>query len=480
MCSLNEFEHDDFETDVMPRDRITSVNNVAESADVKSVCKVCGSKEIQVSLRNKNEYCKVCFLPILTHKFKATLGKSKVVRSTDSVLIAHSGKVNSTVLVHLIKANVNETSCKKIPFQCKVLYIDDGLVKKRTIEERQFIRNALVKEAESTQLLTYIVPLSKYTSDNIFEEIQPVNVPGINITRDDVAIQEIFNGLESDTARDELLRQLRRRLLVSAARSLNCNKVFLADTSVDLAVKVLGNISTGRGSQLPFDVAFSDTRCADVTLLRPLKDFTVDDVSGYLDCCKLCPIITSQKDDHSFSASIRTVARSFVCQLDSEFYGTVPTIYRTSEKLTARLGKLNNPKINIDIESNIDDNTCILCETVLNSCCSQDGQLSVVRAKLFSKLVSTTFVESSSSVTDNEETKSKYNVKQEKCYCLGNPLQKQSLQSYIIKKYLCYSCSLIFLHSNQTHITLPNFMLNTIQQKLHSMRLRDEISDFLL
>lgn len=108
--------------------RTTSVNDVAESADVKSVCKVCGSKEIQVSLRNKNEYCKVCFLPILTHKFKATLGKSKVVRSTDSVLIAHSGKVNSTVLVHLIKANVNEPSCKKIPFQCKVLYIDGKLI----------------------------------------------------------------------------------------------------------------------------------------------------------------------------------------------------------------------------------------------------------------------------------------------------------------------------------------------------------------
>lgn len=355
----------------------------------------------------------------------------------------------------------------------------DGLVKKRTIEERLFIRNALLKEAETTRLLTYIVSLSKYVSDNIYEEIQPVNVSEINITTDDFALQEMFYGLESDTARDELLRQLRRRLLVSAARSLNCNKVFLADTSVDLAVKVLGNISTGRGSQLPFDVAFSDARCTDVTLLRPLKDFTTDDVSGYLDCCKLCPIITSQKDNHSFSASIRTVARSFVCQLDSEFYGTVPTIYRTSEKLTARLGKLNNPKVNMDIESNIDDNTCILCETVLNSC-SQDGQLSVIRAKLFSKLVSTTFVESSSSVADNEQTKSKINAKQEKCYCLGNSLKKQSLQSYIIKKYLCYSCSLIFLRSNQTHTTLPNFMLNAIQRKLQSMRLRDEISDFLL
>nr|XP_003702646.1 PREDICTED: cytoplasmic tRNA 2-thiolation protein 2-A [Megachile rotundata] len=480
MCTLSEFEYDSVETEIPTRDRITSDSNATSLPDIKSLCKVCGSNEIQVSLRNKNNYCKVCFLGILTHKFKATLGKSKAIRPTDTVLVAHSGKANSTVLVHLIAANINESTFKKIPFHCKVLYIDDGMAKGRSVEERQCIRNALVNEAKSTQLLTYILPLSRCINDNVREEIQLADTLEIGTTREDTVVQEMFDRLESDTSRDELLRQLRRKLLVSAARRLNCNKIFVADTSVDLAIKVLGNVSTGRGSQLPFDVTFSDARCTDTTLFRPLKDLTGEDIVGYLNCHKLCPIITCQKYNHSFVASIRAAARNFVCQLDSEFYSTVPTIYRTSEKLASKLEKFDDSKNNVNIEVDVENDTCILCEMPLDSRCSGEGSLSVTRAKLFSKQVSTTFVDSSSSIADKKNIKCSNNLKGAKCCHLTNPLQKQSLHWYIVKKYLCYSCTLIFSDSKQTHITLPNFMLNSIERKLHSMHLYNEISDFLL
>lgn len=480
MCTLNEFEYDTAETEILSTDRLTSDNNVPSLPDIKSFCKVCGSNEIQVSLRNKNDYCKECFLGILTHKFKATLGKSKAIRPTDMVLVAHSGKANSTVLVHLIAANINESTFKKIPFRCKVLYIDDGMAKGRAMEERESIRNALVKEAESTRLPTYIVPLSRCVTDNVCEEIPLVDTSEIGTTREDTAIQEMFDRLKSDTSRDELLRQLRRKLLVSAAHRLNCNKIFVADTSVDLAIKVLGNVSTGRGSQLPFDVTFSDARRIDTILFRPLKDLTGEDIVGYLNCHKLCPIITCQKYNHSFVASIRAVARNFVYQLDSEFYSTVPTIYRTSEKLASKLEKFDDSKVNANVEVDVKNDTCILCEMPLDSLCSGEGSLSVTRAKLFSKQVSTTFVDSSTSITDKKNIRSLNISKGAKCCHLTNPLEKQSLHWYIVKKYLCYSCTQIFSDSNQTRITLPNFMLNSIQRKLHSMHLYNEISDFLL
>lgn len=87
-------------------------------------CKKCGSQEVQVFSKNRNEYCKVCFLNILKHKFRATLGKSKSICPNDSILVAHSGKANSTALLHLIMVDTNESISKKLRPSFKVLYID--------------------------------------------------------------------------------------------------------------------------------------------------------------------------------------------------------------------------------------------------------------------------------------------------------------------------------------------------------------------
>lgn len=244
------------------------------------------------------------------------------------------------------------------------VYID-GVIKKRSIEERESIRNALAKEAENLQLTMYISSLSKCTIDTTTDkELQSINVPLMNTTKEDTMLQEIFNNLENDTARDELLQQLRRKLLVFAARKLNCNKVFIADTSIDLAIKVLGDVSTGRGSQLSFNVAFSDERYSDVKLLRPLRDFTKDDIIAYMECCELHPILNPQKYNFCFPSSIRNIARNFVYKLDSEFYGAVSTIYRTSEKLATNMEPFNNINNDTKIVTNKIDvnNICILCE----------------------------------------------------------------------------------------------------------------------
>jgi cytoplasmic tRNA 2-thiolation protein 2 len=65
-----------------------------------------------------------CFLAAATHKFRASLGKSKIVRPRDHVLIAFSGSQASTALLHLVNAGLNEDSHKRLMFACSVVYID--------------------------------------------------------------------------------------------------------------------------------------------------------------------------------------------------------------------------------------------------------------------------------------------------------------------------------------------------------------------
>lgn len=360
-------------------------------------------------------------------------------------------------------------------------------MKGRSIKERESIQSALAKEAENLQLTMYIVPLSNCVTDNICEEMQLVKAPLMNMTSKNTMVQEIFDNLENDTAKDELLQQLRLKLLVSAARKLNCNKIFIADASVDLAVKVLGNVSTGRGSQLPFNVAFSDTRYKDVTLLRPLRDFTRDDITGYLECYNLHPIFNCDKHNSSFPASIRNVTRNFVHKLDSEFHSTVPTICRTSEKLAAKRVECENNNTKIDDNVNSDNNICVLCELTSDSSYLSKEQPSVAQAKLFSKLVSTVAdaslnmaTNSPNELSSNEQIKSiNALIKKEKHQC-QNDIHKSFLKQSIVEKYLCYGCRLIFLNSKQIDNILPNFISNAIKKKSQIAQLEKEISDFLL
>lgn len=362
----------------------------------------------------------------------------------------------------------------------------DGMVKGRTIEQRESLRNAFAKEAESLNLPTHILSLSKSTSDTISDNVSLINESRISSSNEDVALQESFDNLESDTARDELLRHLRQKLLILAARKLNCNKVFVADTSVDLAIKVLGDISTGRGSQLPFNVAFSDVRHADAVLLRPLRDFTGEDINGYLDCCELYPIFNSQKRDVLFPASIRSITKDFVHQLDTEYCGTVSTIYRTSEKLATRIKELARAK---STPSKDVHESCIICELPIDSSGPGKNQLSVMQAQLYSEQVSTVKDPSSNILTANSfdtcerssngTVQTMNNLKMQDCQCHSASCDNFERRK-VVEKQLCYSCRLIFLDPKRVDNGLPAFILKAIEKKLQIARLRNEIEDFLL
>lgn len=495
MCTLNSFGCDTFEDETIENTiaAVPGTDNATDSTtmlvkNAKLFCKKCGSEQIEISLRNKCGYCKPCFLSVSMHKFKATLGKSKSMRPTDSVLIAHSGKTNSTALVQLIKNNANESSCKKLRFKCKVLYIDDGIARGFSSGERKDIRNGLVEEADNSKIATYVTSLTTCTGDILCEEVQSMDTSQTNTIDKDEFIEKLFHSMESETAKDELFRQLKRKLIVRAARKLNCNKVFVADTSVDLATKVLGDVSTGRGSQVSLNVSFSDTRTADVTFLRPLREFTQDEIEGYLKCCNVTPILSASKYNRSYPGSIRTVARNFICQLDSNLNGTVSTVYRTSEKLAAKMKELRNGKIarNIDFAEDVNE-TCILCELTLDSSNSQEQQLSAVQARIFSQLISMNvdpaMCMESSNQSKNAQTQDINDSVKKHCRCDNATcisFHTESLQPELIASHLCYGCKLIALNSKEKYNLLSCFLYEKIQEKLQITRMQEEIAEFLL
>lgn len=61
---------------------------------------------------------------MVTHKFRATLGKSKLVSKGERVLICVSGSQCSVSLLHLIWAGFQQSTFKRLTFDPIILYID--------------------------------------------------------------------------------------------------------------------------------------------------------------------------------------------------------------------------------------------------------------------------------------------------------------------------------------------------------------------
>lgn len=441
MCTLGGDECDIYSTHPATKSDQKLIVSGSSCSGLRVLCKKCKYQDASLLLRDKTGYCETCFLSVSMHKFRATLAKSRAICQNDSVLVGHSGKPNSTVLLHLIKIGSDQSVGKRLSFRCNHLYIDDGIVKGRTIEERKSILLALSDEARNIGSTGYVVPLK--VNEICSEDIRPLDRLEINDASDDLSVQEIFQRLKSDTARDELLRQLRRNLLISVAQKLGCTKIFLADTSSDIAAKVLEDISTGRSNRLSVDVGLSDVQSlSGVTLLRPLREFASNELANYLNSHQLNPVFNSEKSNQQFPTSIRNVAQDFIYRLNFEFNSTVSTIYRTSEKVASNilLGDDNN------------SDACILCKVVLERpYLLENEQISAERATAFSKLIS---IGSNPLNDDDDADDDQLNYKRER---------------KVDESRLCYGCKSMFSNiddeTSTSNSTLPLFFSNLINKR---------------
>lgn len=87
-------------------------------------CNKCKVEIPSVVLGNKGAYCKACFLLGTTHKFKAQLGKSKLIRPSDKVLVCHKIGHASTALLHFLRMGLDLNTPKKISFNPIIVFVD--------------------------------------------------------------------------------------------------------------------------------------------------------------------------------------------------------------------------------------------------------------------------------------------------------------------------------------------------------------------
>ncbi|XP_027702308.1 cytoplasmic tRNA 2-thiolation protein 2 isoform X2 [Vombatus ursinus] len=345
-------------------------------------------------IRAGDAFCKDCFKAYYIHKFRAMLGKNRLIFPGEKVLLAWSGGPSSSSMIWQVQEGLSRESAKRLRFVPGIVYIDEGVVcgqspeeRAKTVTEMKLILQTvgfpyhIVSLEEVFNLPTSVLqPVSQGPrgSENTYKEAvdgfiqqqqQQQRVPeegGREAVLSDEQIQEklrqlstqdpvgqeevtgdslprpaqimalmtLFSSVKTLTAREELLQTLRAHLILHVARVQGYSKVMLGDSCTRLAIKLMTNLALGRGAFLAWDTGFSDDRHGDVVMLRPMRDYTLKEIAFYNRMFGVPSVFTPAIDTKApEKASIHRLMESFILRLQAQFPSTISTVYRTSEKL---------------------------------------------------------------------------------------------------------------------------------------------------
>lgn len=296
------------------------------------ICKKCNSESAVARLM-----CGGCLLVNIRHKFRATLGSTKVVRRHSRVLMDFNGTAASICLLDMVKFAFEQESYKRLCFDMELVFIDEDCVGKHGQDVLK--RNERIQEVKSV-LEQFPNFKCFYTSiggtiDRELPLIEQVSTEDVaDVIAKEAKFLDMFNSLQSLSSRQDLLAIKRNDLLRHAAAVTKCQYVFLSDISITLATRLLTNMSLGRGSSVANDVAFCDDRIESIKFVRPIKDLCEEEVVTYLELEKLNFLTCSNHgDDHGQFASIQNLTSKFINDLQQNFSSTVSTVYRTCSKI---------------------------------------------------------------------------------------------------------------------------------------------------
>nr|XP_055088777.1 cytoplasmic tRNA 2-thiolation protein 2 isoform X3 [Symphalangus syndactylus] len=344
-------------------------------------CVKCKDAQPVVVIRAGDAFCRDCFKTFYVHKFRAMLGKNRLIFPGEKVLLAWSGGPSSSSMVSQVLEGLSQDSAKRLRFVAGVIFVDEGAACGQSLEERSKTLAEVKPILQATGFPWHVVALEEVFSlppsvlwcsaqepvgsegaykaavDSFLQQQHVLGAgggPGLiqgeeqpppptrdpqslarpPATAQTEALSQLFCSVRTLTAKEELLQTLRTHLIVHTARAHGYSKVMTGDSCTRLAIKLMTNLALGRGAFLAWDTGFSDERHGDVVVVRPMRDHTLKEVAFYNRLFSVPSVFTPAVDTKApEKASIHRLMEAFIIRLQTQFPSTVSTVYRTSEKL---------------------------------------------------------------------------------------------------------------------------------------------------
>ncbi|KAM6253152.1 cytoplasmic tRNA 2-thiolation protein 2 [Porphyrio hochstetteri] len=87
-------------------------------------CVKCQQGSAALLLRPGDAFCRGCFRELFVHKFRAVLGKSRLIFPGEKVLLALSGGPVSSAMLRQVQEGLSRETAKRLRFVPGLLYVD--------------------------------------------------------------------------------------------------------------------------------------------------------------------------------------------------------------------------------------------------------------------------------------------------------------------------------------------------------------------
>lgn len=329
--------------------------NYGELKEKKSpVCRRCGQSPPFIVLDRVHIECKICFLESCNKKIRSTIGKSKLVKLNDKVLVAFSGGSSGTALLYMIKNSFECTVGRQQTFRPSILHIDTNCRPYRgDLTDGKDRRHGALKNFLSETSRRYQEWDLYYTTIEQCVNLDnglPVSWARYNQCSkkiEDLIVDANIECLETkmkdldSTQKQQYIQEQIPKLLSQVATCLNylCKEedkikfIFVGSTSTKLATDFLVNVILGLGSTSNPTVSVCDRRF-DVPLFRPLRNFSKKEVAFYLRARDLNHHLdTNLATLVEGKSSIQKLTEGFLTKLYIDYPATYSTLLKTGSKL---------------------------------------------------------------------------------------------------------------------------------------------------
>ncbi|KAK4814413.1 hypothetical protein QYF61_018511, partial [Mycteria americana] len=335
-------------------------------------CVKCGQGSASLVIRLGDAFCRGCFREYFVHKFRAMLGKNRVIFPGEKVLLALSGGAASSAMLRQVQEGLSRETAKRLRFVPGLIYVDEGAVRGQSPAQREqslALMETLLQATgfpyhlahleQALELPASILrpgpegsgkpgPSYKEAVEGFIQQQRQegdgdggTSPPSLGTQAGDLAaprlpaaahtqeLLRLFEAVETPTAREELLQMLRTHLILQTARTRGYAKVMTGESCTRVAIKLLTNLALGRGAFLAVDTGFVDNRHGDVMVVRPMREYMAKEIAFYnhffhVPTVIAPPLPTKRRE----KPSIHRLMENFLLGLQEDFPSTISTVYR--------------------------------------------------------------------------------------------------------------------------------------------------------
>ncbi|EJD06980.1 uncharacterized protein FOMMEDRAFT_118050 [Fomitiporia mediterranea MF3/22] len=358
--------------------------------DRSNKCIKCKVEKGNIVIRHA-VYCKNCFFPLVTAKFRRCLDpyineipdapRRKILRAPGNLLVGFSGGLGSTVLLDITsriyfpsgdgsrddKKGKAHPSKNRVWDKAYVCYVEvcnafpEGQMKDRTVDIQKFFENndhfELLpvrledafdsrwwnKVGEWPSLSTRKADFSRDELPLFMEALQSNETRGNPVS----LLRAYLSSLPTPTAVQSAISSFIRLILIHTANHLQCSHLLLGTSLTSLSVSLITAVAQGSGSQIceeffeewrsPPDMHEpDDRRNKSVKVVRPLRDIGMKECAAWSYWKNLSVVEREKLPGFSSVRTIGSLTKKFIVGLEKDYPSTVSTIVRTCAKLTPK------------------------------------------------------------------------------------------------------------------------------------------------